>query len=387
MPTGTKRKYLYARPESEFWQYKFIIEGEPFRGSTGCIEASEAAKVVDIKRAEARQKLQAKANAIGHIAIGSRELTLSQCLERFREAKEPEWRNKACRRVNAEYCLAIANGPNTLISDLSLADLTTFRLQRKQMRNRKGEAIKDTTINRDVAHLRAAIRYAGKCGFATPNIDWSAAIKTKAEKSRTRTLSDGEQARLFAAIHELHPDLYGPVQFAILTAARKAAVFGLTWNAIDWNEKIAWIELKAEGDEPIMHPLPLTGELVELLKAQPRVPGCDRVFTYQCRKGDARTGLKKGCRYPWTEHGVYKPWGAVLKRAGIRDFRFHDLRHTGATRLVRSSNNLEVTRQLLGHASIKTTQKYTNLDTNDVRAAMEAASKPVFAAIKGGKTG
>lgn len=376
-----------ARPESEFWQYKFVIDGRFFRGSTGCIEASEAAKIVDIKRAEARQQIQAEANAIGHVSAGSRELTLAQCLERYRAAKEAEWRNKQCRRVNAEYCLSIGDGPNMLVSQITLQDLLTFRARRKLMRNRKGEPVKDTTINRDLAHLRASIRYAGKCGFLVPQIDWSVAIKNKAEKHRTRTLSEAEQAKLFAAIQKLHPDLEGPVRFAILSAARKTAVFDLAWEDVDFGEEVAFIHLKGEGSEPIVHEIPLTKAMVELLKNQPSTEGCNRVFTYLCRKTNRATGQVKGRRYPWTEHGIYKPWNAVVKEAGLRDFRFHDLRHTGATRLVRAVPNLEIARQLLGHADIKTTQKYANINREDVRAAMELVSEPKISVIEGGKSG
>ena len=387
MPTGAKRKYLYARPESEYWQYKFIIDGKPFRGSTGCVEASEAAKVVDIRRAEARQQLQDEADAIGHVSNGSRELTLAQCLERYRAAKEADWRNEQCRRVNAEYCLSIGDGPNTFITRLTLPDLVKFRAQRKLMKNRKGEPLKDTTINRDLAHLRAAIRFASKCGFRTPQIDWSEAIKNKAEKHRTRTLSEAEQVKLFAAIDKLHPDLEGPVRFAILSAARKTAVFELTWDNVDLEEGVAFIQLKGEGSEPIVHEIPLTQAMVELLKAQPKVENCNHVFTYTCRKTNRATGQRKGERYPWTEHGIYKPWNAVVKEAGLRDFRFHDLRHTGATRLVRAVPNLEIARQLLGHADIKTTQKYANTNREDVRAAMELVSEPKLTVMEGGKLG
>lgn len=382
MPTGKKRKYLFTRAESEYWWYKFTIDGQRFCGTTGCVEASEAAKIVDLKRAEARQRLQAEADAIGHLAAGSRELTLSQCLERFRAAKEPSWRNSDCRTVNAEYCLSIGKGGSMLITEIELSDLVQFRAQRKAMKSCKGENIKDTTVNRDLAHLRAAIRYAGKCGFPVPNIDWSEAIKNKAEKHRTRTLSDAEEARLFAAIDKLHPDLDGPVRFAILSAARKTAVFELRWSNVDLDEKVAYIELKGEGDEPIIHPIPLTPAMVELIEAQPRVDKCDHVFTYKCRRGNKKHDLEKGKRYPWTEHGIYKPWNAVVKEAGLRDFRFHDLRHTGATRLVRATDNLELARQLLGHADIKTTQKYANLNVDDVRAAMEKASKPRLALVE-----
>ena len=63
---------------------------------------------------------------------------------------------------------------------------------------------------------------------------------------------------------------------------------------------------------------------------------------------------------------------AALKAAGIKDFRFHDLRHTAATRALRESGNLKVVQQLLGHADIATTARYAHAMTDDVRDVMEA---------------
>jgi integrase len=52
--------------------------------------------------------------------------------------------------------------------------------------------------------------------------------------------------------------------------------------------------------------------------------------------------------------------------------RFHDLRHTAATRSLRAHRDLKNVKRLLGHADIQTTLRYTASDTADVRAAMEA---------------
>lgn len=385
MPSGAKRKYLYQRPESQHWWFKFVIDGEPFRGSTGCVEASEAAKVVEVRRVEARAELQARADAIGHIGASSRQITLSQCLERYHAAKASGWRSPECRQRSAEFLLSLGEGPNMLASAITVADLMTYRARRKKMRNRRGQPIKDNTVNRDIDHLRAALNYAESCGFEVPRIRWSQVRVAKAETHRTRTLSEREESKLMAAIAEDHPDLLGPVRFALLSAARKTAVFTLRWDNVDLEEGRAYIELKGEGDQPIMHEVPLTNAMIDLLNAQPKVAGCPFVFTYECRKGDKRAGLVKGLRYPWSEYGMDKPFKACVAKARLRDFRFHDLRHTSATRLVRGTNNLEAARQLLGHADIKTTQKYANLNADDVRAAMESVSKPVFSVIDGRK--
>jgi integrase len=61
-----------------------------------------------------------------------------------------------------------------------------------------------------------------------------------------------------------------------------------------------------------------------------------------------------------------------LAEAGIADFRFHDLRHTAATRTLRVYRDLRTVQKMLGHKSIATTLRYTRSAIEDVRAAMEA---------------
>jgi integrase len=59
---------------------------------------------------------------------------------------------------------------------------------------------------------------------------------------------------------------------------------------------------------------------------------------------------------------------------GLPALRFHDLRHTAATRTLAACGNLNVVKEMLGHADIATTARYANSDTSQVRAAMEAAN-------------
>jgi len=98
----------------------------------------------------------------------------------------------------------------------------------------------------------------------------------------------------------------------------------------------------------------------------------DAVFTYVVKR--PREGMRKGSRSPITMEGFKTEWRRTLGRTKVENFRFHDSRHTAATRLVRATGNLKMAQQLLGHTEIATTSRYAHVTKDDLRAGMEAAS-------------
>jgi integrase len=121
--------------------------------------------------------------------------------------------------------------------------------------------------------------------------------------------------------------------------------------------------------------------MVALLASQPKVG--PRVFTYVCERDAPARGDRprriKGQRYPLSNAGWYRKWKRALSDAGIEDFRFHDLRHTGATRLVRATGNLKLAMRQLGHADIATTARYAHATDDDVLnglLAVESRNSP-----------
>jgi integrase len=116
--------------------------------------------------------------------------------------------------------------------------------------------------------------------------------------------------------------------------------------------------------------------MIEIIRSRPKVG--PRVFTYLCTRPAPlrrdRPRRIKGERYPFSLQGWTRQWKQALLDAKIDDFRFHDLRHTMATRVLRASKNLKAVQSLLNHSDIATTARYAHVVEDDLRAALDAAT-------------
>jgi integrase len=75
--------------------------------------------------------------------------------------------------------------------------------------------------------------------------------------------------------------------------------------------------------------------------------------------------------FPLKETGIRKRWMKVLKRAGLENFRFHDLRKEFASNLIRNNVNPEIVRQLFAHSSQSITQAYTHSESSELQQAVK----------------
>ena len=109
------------------------------------------------------------------------------------------------------------------------------------------------------------------------------------------------------------------------------------------------------------------------------------MFTYQpFRHPNSKQPISP--RRAFTKTSLRDRWRPAVEKAGITDLRFHDLRHTAATRIVRGTGNLKIAQVLLGHTDIRTTARYAHVFTKDVADAMEATEKSVPLAAPVAKT-
>lgn len=311
---------LYKRKDSPYWWVKLSHNGSPIQKSTGTSDR--------VKAREYHDKLKAQLWDMSRLGVKPSH-TWEEAVVR--------WLDEKAHKASIEGDKRNFVWLDSHLSGVSLAEIDRALVDRiTQARKRSG--VSNATINRMLALLRSVLRAAMN--------DWEWLDKAPKvrllpeSQGRVRFLTVDELARLFAA---LPAHLKPMVAFSILTGARQRNVRELKWSQIDLERRIAWIhpdEAKARKGIP----LPLTEEAVSILQSL-LGKHAEFVFTYR----------GKPVRYV---HNT--GWRMALKRAGIENFRWHDLRHTWATLHAQAGTPMHVLRELGGWASETMVRRYAH---------------------------
>lgn len=166
--------------------------------------------------------------------------------------------------------------------------------------------------------------------------------------------NDAREARGLPLLPDFPQDGFGDhltpiVLLALNTGMRRGELMSLKWSDVDFHAKSITVQAENAKSGRQRH-IPLNAEALQVVtKWANQSKGQDRLF-------DA-LDVKKG-------------WSALLDKAGITGFRFHDLRHDFASKLVRAGVDLNTVRELLGHADIKMTLRYSHLSPDGLAAAV-----------------
>jgi integrase len=147
---------------------------------------------------------------------------------------------------------------------------------------------------------------------------------------------------------------------ALETGLSRGDLFMLPWSAVDLKEGLVRIPREKTGEESLVAISdPLRAALVDLQKRA------------MARKEDRDLVLGG-----FSEMVALRNFALVKKLAGItRRFRFHDLRHSFACRHAAAGTPLQIIQKMMGHASIKTTERYSRVDENAVKTAVRALDR------------
>lgn len=201
----------------------------------------------------------------------------------------------------------------------------------------------NTTRNRHRSHILGVLNAARKKGYAAP--DLAAVERLREPEKRIRYLTREEAATL---VGKLPPHLARMVRFSLATGLRQANVTGLLWQDVSLERRVAWVWADdAKGRRSI------------------NVPLSDAALAVLAEARDCKDhGHKRFC---FTYYGspVEQPantgWLKALEAAGIKDFRWHDLRHTWASWHVMAGTPLPVLQELGGWRDLRMVLKYAHL--------------------------
>ena len=184
---------------------------------------------------------------------------------------------------------------------------------------RKDRLRSPSTVNRYLAVLSSVFTYAQKeLHWATSNpvLD----VKKPSEPSgRVRFLSEEEREKLLNACKQSRNEyLYCVVVLALSTGMRKGEIFNLTWRNVDFKKELILIP---ETKNASFKAVPLVGHTKNLLQKLGKVRRLDTDLVFPSKSE------------PSQPVDIRKPWETAIVKAGIENFKFHDLRHTTASYL------------------------------------------------------
>lgn len=220
------------------------------------------------------------------------------------------------------------------ITPTMVDEFRAWRLRKKNTR---------ATVNRYVALLKTMLNRAVDEGYLEANPCRKIKQYSERDREHMRILTLDEEPRLMA---ELAPHIRPIVVIALNTGLRLGEIMRLKWSDVDMGKALLKIENTKSGK---VRYVPTNERVLGILGGIPR-------------KGRNIFQILN----PKT--GFY----AALRRAGIAGVRFHDLRHTFASRLVLRGADIETIRSLLGHSSLSVTQKYVHSGRDDARQAVES---------------
>lgn len=209
--------------------------------------------------------------------------------------------------------------------------------------------VKPGTAQRDISTLRALMNKARREGYLETLPLFP---KRKKEKARTRWLTPDEEHRL---LHAAVPRLRQLIVFAIDTGGRRSELLGLDWRYVDLDRSaITFIDTKNGEDRSVR----LTGRARRvLLDIGPKPSG--PVFLWNGK----------------SMHDCRSAFNRARSKAGLQDFRFHDLRHTFASRLVQNGVSIYEVMHLTGHKTLSMVQRYAHLAPDFQKSAIAALDR------------
>jgi integrase len=204
----------------------------------------------------------------------------------------------------------------------------------------------NATVNRYLSAMRSAWNWGRAAELIPQKLSWPSRLMLTEPKGRTRFLDDDELDALLKASAAHSPAMYAAVLVSIACGVRQSELLRLKWADIDFDKQRLRVMLSKNDEARSVY---LPGSAIAALKPLKRAPV---VGAHVFIDAEGRP-VKKS----WIEHR----WNGVRSAAQLRDFKWHDLRHSCASFLAQQGANLLEIGAVLGHRSASVTRRYAHL--------------------------
>lgn len=347
-PVGSRTRWIYTfgtvyvreSKKGTRWYIGFSHGGrrirEVVRGAANRAEALVALKKRVQESFDGRFSPKRKSEGIAFAALAEKYL------EDYAKIKKRSWRtDQGYVKANME----------PFFKGKRLEAITPLDIER-YIRARLESGVSKITVNRCLQILRKMFNLGMDWGFMESNPVRKVRLFSERENLKERILKLEEETAL---LDQCSAHLRPIIVAALNTGLRRGELLSLRWASIDLKARILKVERSKSGKPRFVE---INSTLAALLDDLRRgAPSAEYVFS------NAKT------RLPFVEIG--KAFRAACRRAKITGLRFHDLRHTFASRLIEAGVDIITVRDLLGHSSVKLTERYTHSRSELKRRAVE----------------
>lgn len=264
-----------------------------------------------------------------------------------------EWFKTNVKPTTAEMYENSINHLTPYFQRLNLNKISPHMVE--QYKAERSIGVTNSTVNRDLATIKRLFSLSVKWGLV--EVDRVKSVSLLPEnKARDRFLSTEEIEKLKTAIAESKsPYLQLAVLISLDTGLRRNGVMTLQWKEIDFKTGI--IKKVTKGDKEVR--IPLTARLKQILLAFKAKRKVLSPYVLCNEKGIPPQSLKTA-------------FSTALKRAGIKDVRWHDLRRSFGSHFIMATKDLVALQNLLGHSDYNITKKhYAHLIDQHLKDAMD----------------
>ncbi|TXC86452.1 integrase [Paraburkholderia azotifigens] len=280
-------------------------------------------------------------------------LTLGDLLLRYRDRVTPGKRAAIEEgwRIRGLLGHPLARCPVVTLAPPQVAEWRDWRLK----------SVTGSTVKRDLTLLRHVIEIARiEWGIKLDSNPFTLIRQPRENPPRERRLNGDEEYRLIQACDGASRYMQRLIVLALETAMRRSEIVGLEWERIDFQRSRILLDRTKTGVS--RHVIPSTRAVNELLKIRHELQAWARA-----RRCEVPPRVFPGL----TPNAVGLCFERTVRRAGIHDLRFHDLRHEAISRMFEKGLTVMEVAQISGHQTLQMLKRYTHLQMGDLARRLD----------------